>query len=76
MNIHSLPDALRLSVVECKISRIRSDAAEIESSVGLISELRKLNPASTPILDLKMAARGLRLAALKLDQIAKASHAS
>lgn len=72
MNIQTLPNMLRLSVVECKISRIRSDAAEIESSVGLISELRKLNPASTPILDLKLAARDLRLAALKLDQIAKA----
>jgi hypothetical protein len=73
MNVHSLPDALRLSVIECKIARIRSDAAEIGSSVGLISELRKLSPVSTPVLDLKLAARDLRLAALKLDQIAKAA---
>lgn len=73
MNIHTptLTGALRLSVVESKISRIRQDAAEIESTVGLIAELRRLNPVSTPIVDLKIAARALRLAALKLDQIAK-----
>jgi hypothetical protein len=61
--------ALTLSVIECKISRIRSDAAAIESTCTLIAELRKLNPFGVPILDLQQAANDLRLAAAKLDQI-------
>lgn len=71
-----LHSVLRLSLVESKVARIRSDASEIESAIGLLSDLRKLNPLGSPILDLKLAARNLRLAALKLDQLAKADHAS
>lgn len=65
MNIHTptLTGTLRLSVVESKISRIRQDAAEIG---GMVAELRRL-PANG--VELRMAARALRLAALKLDQI-------
>jgi hypothetical protein len=77
MNVHApspLRDALRLSVVESKIARIRADAADIESTVGLVAELRRVSPVSTPILDLRMAARALRLAALKLDEIAAKQH--
>lgn len=75
MNVHQhqppLHNMLTLSVVECKLIRILADATDIESAIGLVAELRKINPVSTPIADLRIAARALRLAALKLDQIVK-----
>lgn len=74
MNIHApLRTTLTLSVIECKIKRIYQDANEIESVVGLIAELRQLSPVSTPIADIRTAARALRVAAVKLDEIAKAA---
>lgn len=59
-----------MSLFESRIARIRTDAAEIESAAMTIAELRKLNPFSTPIADLRGSARALRNAAQKLDDIA------
>lgn len=66
-----LPNTLRLSVVESKIARIRQESNDIESVVSLIAELRRHSPIATPIADLQLSARALRIAALKLDEIAR-----
>lgn len=83
MNVHTpspapspLRSTLTLSVIECKIARIRQDASAIESTVELVAELRKLSPVCTPIADIRTAARALRVAAVKLDEIAEAADAS
>ena len=70
--IKELASILRLSVVESKVTRIRHDAAEIESVVEVLAELHKLNPVNTPCADLRIAARALRLTAAKLDAMAGA----
>lgn len=71
-----LKDKLTLSLIECRLDRMRRDAEMIESDIGLVSELRQLNPLCTPILDLRRSARSLRLAAQKLDQMAEAAETS